>query len=55
MCTHWRGKNLKSGLHYDGNEIIYEICCCAPHMFLAVIPNLTQELLVIIPIMDVTL
>jgi sister-chromatid-cohesion protein PDS5 len=39
------GKSLKSGLHCDCHEIIYEIYCCAPQMLLAVIPNLTQELL----------
>jgi hypothetical protein len=49
------GKTPKSGLHCDGHEIIYEICCCAPHMLLAIIPNMTQKLLVIIPIVDVTL
>lgn len=43
------GKSLKSGLHCDCHEIIYEIYCCAPQMLLAVIPNLTQELLVITP------
>lgn len=40
------GKVLDSGLHEDYHEVIYEIYCCAPQMLLAVIPNLTQELVV---------
>jgi len=41
MIMMLEGKNPKSGLHCDGHEIIYEICCCALQMFLAGNPNLT--------------
>ncbi|CAM6113881.1 unnamed protein product [Calypogeia fissa] len=38
------GKRAESELEEDYHDIIYEIYCCAPQMLLAVIPNLTQEL-----------
>lgn len=40
------GKRAESELQEDYHDIIYEIYCCAPQMLLAVIPNLTQELVV---------
>ncbi|KAJ7523458.1 hypothetical protein O6H91_18G050900 [Diphasiastrum complanatum] len=39
------GKAPDSVLHGDYHDIIYEIYCCAPQMLLAVIPNLSQEIL----------
>ncbi|KAL2634564.1 hypothetical protein R1flu_006043 [Riccia fluitans] len=38
------GKGLESELREDYHNIIYEIYRCAPQMLLAVIPNLTREL-----------
>ncbi|KAL3693850.1 hypothetical protein R1sor_007501 [Riccia sorocarpa] len=38
------GKGLESELRDDYHNIIYEIYRCAPQMLLAVIPNLTREL-----------
>jgi hypothetical protein len=39
-------KRPESELQEDYHDIIYEIYRCAPQMLLAVIPNLTQELVV---------
>jgi len=41
----FEGKTARSDLQEDYHEIIFEIYQCAPQMLLAVIPNLTQELL----------
>lgn len=41
------GRAAEIGLHADYHDIIHELYQCAPEMLLAVIPNLTQELVVI--------
>lgn len=38
------GRAAEIGLHADYHDIIHELYQCAPEMLLAVIPNLTQEL-----------
>eukprot|EP00249_Psilotum_nudum_P024915 c29322_g1_i2 orf=363-5285(-) len=43
----FEGNALQSALHEDYHELIYEIYQCAPQMLVAVIPNLTAELLTV--------